>query len=152
MGTRPKVTRKEFKEDRIYLTLTNVADFFTRYRLWIGLGALAVLLAFAASYYRSISSRRSSAEASWALYQTNYVESHSERTAALKKMAEEYRGTPPARFASFEMANILYDNGAVVASNLDGGSSATMYYQGKVVNRPCDLLGERSIPSAFVVK
>jgi exopolysaccharide biosynthesis protein len=47
--------------------------------------------------------------------------------------------------------NILYDNGAVVASNLDGGSSATMYYKGKVVNHPCDFLGERSIPNAFVV-
>lgn len=50
-----------------------------------------------------------------------------------------------------DVQNILYDNGAVVAANLDGGSSATMYYQGKVINQPCDLLGERSIPTAFVV-
>lgn len=50
-----------------------------------------------------------------------------------------------------DVQNILYDNGAVVAANLDGGSSTTMYYQGKVINKPCDLLGERSIPTAFVV-
>jgi exopolysaccharide biosynthesis protein len=50
-----------------------------------------------------------------------------------------------------DVQNILYDNGAVVAANLDGGSSATMYYKGKVINRPCDLLGERSIPTALVV-
>jgi exopolysaccharide biosynthesis protein len=50
-----------------------------------------------------------------------------------------------------DVQNILYDNGAVTAANLDGGSSTTMYYQGKVINRPCDLLGERSIPTAFVV-
>jgi exopolysaccharide biosynthesis protein len=50
-----------------------------------------------------------------------------------------------------DVQNILYDNGAVVAANLDGGSSTTMYYQGKVINKTCDLLGERSIPTAFVV-
>ena len=50
-----------------------------------------------------------------------------------------------------DVQNILFDNGAVTAANLDGGSSSTMYLQGKVINRPCDLLGERSIPSAIVV-
>ena len=50
-----------------------------------------------------------------------------------------------------DVQNILYNNGAVVTANLDGGSSATMYYKGKVINRPCDLLGERSIPTALVV-
>lgn len=51
-----------------------------------------------------------------------------------------------------DVQNILYENGAYVAANLDGGSSTTMYYNGQLVNRPCDLLGERSIPTAFVVK
>lgn len=51
-----------------------------------------------------------------------------------------------------DVQNILYENGAYIAANLDGGSSATMYYNGKVINRPADLLGERSIPTAFVVK
>ena len=50
-----------------------------------------------------------------------------------------------------DVQNILYDNGAVTAANLDGGSSTTMYFQGKVVNRPCDLLGERAIPTAILV-
>jgi exopolysaccharide biosynthesis protein len=50
-----------------------------------------------------------------------------------------------------DVQNILFDNGAIVAANLDGGSSTTMYYQGKVINQPCDLLGERFIPTAFVV-
>lgn len=50
-----------------------------------------------------------------------------------------------------DVQNILYDNGAVIAANLDGGSSTTMYYQGKVINRPCDLLGERKIATALVV-
>lgn len=50
-----------------------------------------------------------------------------------------------------DIQNILYENGAVVAANLDGGSSTTMYYNGKVINKPCDLLGERSIPTAMVV-
>lgn len=50
-----------------------------------------------------------------------------------------------------DVQNILYDNGAVTAANLDGGSSTTMYFQGKVINKPCDLLGERSIPTAILV-
>lgn len=48
--------------------------------------------------------------------------------------------------------NILYENGAYIAANLDGGSSSTLYYNGKVVNKPADLLGERMIPTAFIVK
>ncbi|HWP96315.1 MAG TPA: phosphodiester glycosidase family protein [Syntrophomonadaceae bacterium] len=51
-----------------------------------------------------------------------------------------------------DVQNILYDNGAITAANLDGGSSTTMYYQGKVINRPCSANGGRSIPTAFVVE
>ncbi|HEY3315378.1 MAG TPA: phosphodiester glycosidase family protein [Bacillota bacterium] len=51
-----------------------------------------------------------------------------------------------------DVQNVLFENGAYVAANLDGGSSTTLFYQGKVVNRPCDLLGERSIPTALIVK
>jgi exopolysaccharide biosynthesis protein len=50
-----------------------------------------------------------------------------------------------------DVQNILFENGAVTAANLDGGSSTTMYFQGKVINKPCDLLGERSIPTAILV-
>lgn len=51
-----------------------------------------------------------------------------------------------------DMQNILYEQGAYIAANLDGGSSTTLYLNGKVVNKPADLLGERMIPTAFVVK
>jgi len=51
-----------------------------------------------------------------------------------------------------DVQNILYEQGAYVAANLDGGSSTTLFYNGKVVNKPCDMLGERMIPTAFVVK
>jgi len=50
-----------------------------------------------------------------------------------------------------DIQNILYENGAITAANLDGGSSTTMYYQGQVINKPCDLLGERYIPTAILV-
>jgi len=45
---------------------------------------------------------------------------------------------------------IKYD--ALNAVNLDGGSSATMCYKGAVANRPSDIMGERSIPTAFIIK
>ena len=50
-----------------------------------------------------------------------------------------------------EVQDVLLEYGAVNAANLDGGSSTTMYYNGKVINKPSDKLGERLVPSAFVV-
>lgn len=51
-----------------------------------------------------------------------------------------------------DVQNIMLQYGAYNASNLDGGSSATMYSNGSIINNPCDPLGERAVPSAFVVK
>ncbi|MFL0198073.1 phosphodiester glycosidase family protein [Clostridium sp. WILCCON 0269] len=51
-----------------------------------------------------------------------------------------------------DVQNIMLQYGAVNAINLDGGSSSTMYYEGEVVNNPCDPLGERSIPSIIYVE
>jgi exopolysaccharide biosynthesis protein len=51
-----------------------------------------------------------------------------------------------------DVQNIMYEYGAYNASTLDGGSSATMYYNGKLINNPSDILGERAIPSAFIIK
>jgi exopolysaccharide biosynthesis protein len=51
-----------------------------------------------------------------------------------------------------DVQNILYDEGAYTAANLDGGSSATLFYNGKVINKPADMLGERMVPTAFIVK
>ena len=51
-----------------------------------------------------------------------------------------------------DVQNIMYEQGAYIAANLDGGSSTTLYYNGNVINKPADLLGERMIPTAFVVK
>lgn len=51
-----------------------------------------------------------------------------------------------------EVQDILLKYDAYNASNLDGGSSTTMYYQDRVVNKPSDILGERAIPTAFIVK
>lgn len=50
-----------------------------------------------------------------------------------------------------DVQEIMLDYGAVNAANLDGGSSATMFYKGKVINSPCSPFGERYVPTAFVV-
>ncbi len=50
-----------------------------------------------------------------------------------------------------EVQDIMLQYGARNATNLDGGSSATMYYDGEVINNPCDPLGERSIASIVYV-
>ena len=51
-----------------------------------------------------------------------------------------------------DVQDILYEKGCYIAASLDGGSSSTLYLNGKVVNKPADLLGERMIPTAFIVK
>ena len=50
-----------------------------------------------------------------------------------------------------DVENIMLQYGAYNASNLDGGSSTTMYNNGSIINNPCNALGERTVPSAIIV-
>ncbi|GMA51066.1 exopolysaccharide biosynthesis protein [Alicyclobacillus contaminans] len=50
-----------------------------------------------------------------------------------------------------EVAQLMQSYGAVVAANLDGGSSSTMVYNGKLINDPTDILGERKVATAWIV-
>lgn len=47
--------------------------------------------------------------------------------------------------------DIFLQYGAYNAFNLDGGASTTMVYDGKVVNKPSDIMGERYVPNAFII-
>lgn len=51
-----------------------------------------------------------------------------------------------------DVQNIMLQYNALNATNLDGGSSSTMYYENEIINNPCDPLGERSVPSAVYVE
>lgn len=51
-----------------------------------------------------------------------------------------------------QMQDIMIKYGAINAANLDGGSSTVMYYNNKIVNKPCSPYGDRYLPSAFLVK
>ena len=51
-----------------------------------------------------------------------------------------------------ELQNIFNKYDAYNAANLDGGSSATMCYNGKVVNKTSTPIGERYLPNAFIVE
>lgn len=50
-----------------------------------------------------------------------------------------------------ELAAFLLELGAQDALNLDGGGSTTMFLDGKVVNKPSDKEGERSVGDAILV-
>jgi exopolysaccharide biosynthesis protein len=50
-----------------------------------------------------------------------------------------------------DLMNVFVEYGAENAANLDGGSSAEMVYQGKIVNSLWNIYGERYIPTAFLV-
>ncbi len=51
-----------------------------------------------------------------------------------------------------DVQEVLYKLGAINAINLDGGRSTTMYYDGNVVNSLSNTMGERTIPTAVIVK
>ncbi len=93
------------------MSLAGVVDAAVRYRVWIALAALAVIVAFATGYYLRSRSGRVAVEASWALYQTTFIETSADKTIALEKIVADYGRTQAARFASFELANALYDDG-----------------------------------------
>ncbi|MBZ9623400.1 phosphodiester glycosidase family protein [Clostridium tagluense] len=51
-----------------------------------------------------------------------------------------------------DVQDIMKQENAFNAINLDGGASTTMYYDGKVLNNPSGKFGERPIPTIFYVK
>ncbi len=50
----------------------------------------------------------------------------------------------------YELADFMLNFGAFQAMNLDGGGSTTMVIGNKIVNRPSDLTGERTVTSALL--
>lgn len=51
-----------------------------------------------------------------------------------------------------DIQNLMLQYGAVTAANLDGGSSATMIYHHELVNEPTDILGQREVGTAVIVR
>ena len=51
-----------------------------------------------------------------------------------------------------DVAEIMYSYGAVNAANLDGGSSSMLFYEGEMINSLGSAVGERCIPTAFIVR
>ena len=70
---------------------------------------------------------------------------------AIILLAIDGRTTKSVGASLKDIQNIMIQYGAYNASNLDGGSSTTMYNDGSIINNPCDALGERAVPSAFIV-
>lgn len=52
----------------------------------------------------------------------------------------------------YDVQQIMLDHGAVIAANLDGGSSTVLVKEGgEIVNKPSSEYGERYLPTAFLV-
>lgn len=51
-----------------------------------------------------------------------------------------------------EVQEIMSKLGCLNAINLDGGKSTTMYYDGEIINKPSNSMGERTIATAVIVK
>ncbi|MCM3701283.1 phosphodiester glycosidase family protein [Paenibacillus macerans] len=52
----------------------------------------------------------------------------------------------------YDVQQIMLEHGAVIAANLDGGSSTVLVKQGgEIVNKPSSEYGERYLPTAFLV-
>ncbi|MDP4090546.1 MAG: phosphodiester glycosidase family protein [Bacillota bacterium] len=50
-----------------------------------------------------------------------------------------------------EVQNIMLSYGAINAANLDGGASTVIYYNNKLINKPCSSYGERPLPNAWII-
>ena len=50
-----------------------------------------------------------------------------------------------------KLQELMISYGAENATNLDGGSSTTMVYNGEIINKPCSSAGPRYLPNAFLV-
>lgn len=50
-----------------------------------------------------------------------------------------------------DLADIMEEYGAINASNLDGGSSSGIYYEGERLTRSSSVIGDRPLPTAVVV-
>lgn len=48
--------------------------------------------------------------------------------------------------------DLMLEYGAIVAFNLDGGSSSVMVYNGEIINSVVSMNGDRSVPTAWLVK
>ena len=55
--------------------------------------------------------------------------------------------------ASYEdCIRIMLQYGAINAANLDGGSSSVMVYNGEIINNIVSMRGDRTVPTAWIVK
>jgi exopolysaccharide biosynthesis protein len=52
----------------------------------------------------------------------------------------------------YQMSKLFYDRGCKVAYNLDGGGSATMVFNGKIINKPSDPSGPRPVIDSLFVR
>jgi TolA-binding protein len=105
-----KVKRKDLKEDKVYMTMADVADFFARHRFHIAIGVLAAVAIFALVYFHNLSAQQKAAEASVALYHAEEGEGITEKEA-LAKIPENFPGTPAAATARYQLGNLLYEEG-----------------------------------------
>lgn len=51
----------------------------------------------------------------------------------------------------YDVQQIMLKHGAVIAANLDGGSSTVLVKDNEIVNKPSSEYGERYLPTAFLV-
>ena len=51
----------------------------------------------------------------------------------------------------YDTQTVLFENGAINAFNLDGGSSSSMFYKNSLVNNPCKGNQFRNLPNALLI-
>jgi exopolysaccharide biosynthesis protein len=88
----------------------------------------------------------------------SFVETHHPRTAVAKLKNGKFlmvtvdgRSKESGGISLPDLAAFLLELGATDAMNLDGGGSTTMFLDGKVVNKPSDLTGERAVGDVILV-
>lgn len=73
------------------------------------------------------------------------------KDGAVLLLAIDGRESDSAGANHADTQDLMLKYGAYNAANLDGGSSTTLNYLGKTINNPCDITGERTIATAFLI-
>ncbi|MEG2310481.1 MAG: phosphodiester glycosidase family protein [Clostridia bacterium] len=90
-----------------------------------------------------------SGDGGWGIQPRTAIGQRKDGTILMLVIDGRQKGSIGATLKTTQDIFLQYD--AYNAFNLDGGNSTTMVYNSKLVNKPCDVLGERYVPSAFIV-
>ncbi len=90
-----------------------------------------------------------SGDGGWGIQPRTAIGQRKDGTILMLVIDGRQAGSLGATLKNVQDIFLKYD--AYNAFNLDGGASSTMVFDSKLINNPSDIMGERYVPSAFII-